>query len=126
MKAVKSFKKNYRKEEGDVENFIDYSQRDDEHLFSISSDDCTNGKSFHELLTNGMELLTNGMAPAEMLGLRSFTSTWIFIYSKYLVVCPTWNTAECYIPPVLLNPNNTNNTNNSRNTDNDDPLRKTY
>ena len=57
MKAVKSFKKNYRNEEGDVENFIDYSQRDNEHLLSISSDDRTNGKWLHELLTNGMDFL---------------------------------------------------------------------
>lgn len=44
MKAVKSFKKNYRKEEDNEENTTEYSQRDNEHLVSISSDDCANKK----------------------------------------------------------------------------------
>lgn len=46
MKAVKSFKKNYRKGEGDGGNSIEYSQRDNEHLVSVSSDDRANGKWF--------------------------------------------------------------------------------
>lgn len=46
MRAVKSFKKNYMKDEGYGANSIDYSQKVKEHLISISSDDRGNGKWF--------------------------------------------------------------------------------
>lgn len=63
MKAVKSFKKNYRKEEDNGENSTEYSQRDNEHLVFISSDDYANKKWFRSvalqygLLNDGMYFL---------------------------------------------------------------------